>query len=512
MKTKFKYLILIVLVLSAASQAKAQYSTADNPGEFVEYVIMENKDTSVVYRHPGDWWFGVIGGGNFNLGFSDLKIPRRPQDPIDLNNILINYSTGTGGGFFLGLMGEWKKPSEKWGVTCNLYVFDKRSNNSESDEIKMPEYDSTLSGYDMYYEALASYTYISLSPAIKYKLPIAGLHLYGGLDLDILLSSDMKNRLNFKNKSDINQDHEIVKVSPQSVRVGMHLGVGYEFYVADISHKVRLNFVPYLSFHGGTSVFEGYGSSRNALNIRAGLMVKFGPDIVKEEMRLFDPTYIQPPEYLASTDFHRPVNFPGIQREELVAENLSWVPYRESDTVEGRETSVAQGDSVIRRTQIDTTELIARVDTMTRVDNRVDTMKAVVKDTGSVIAEIPDRTTIPPDETKLKFNPNKVQKLYFKDRLSKNDKAMLDEIAKYLIANPGATLRIVGHAATDGDFTQNEASSKARASSVVNYLLSKNINRRRLLDTYEGSRRAEAPNDNEAGRRKNRRVEIRVIM
>lgn len=535
LKYKYKYFVLLLLFYTGGSSVFAQLKTEDYLGEFTEYLVLPNKDTTIVYRVPGEWWVGVLVGANVNLAFSDLKIPRRPTDPIDENNVLIDYFSGTGGGFFLGITGEWRRPDEKWGVVMNVYLFDKQSTTSESDVLKDPYKPpddpntdtNDFNQYNRFYTALTSYTYLSISPSVKYKLPISGLHLYGGLDLDILLSSDMKQRFNMTNRSDINQDYDLIKVSPKSIRFGMHIGVGYEFFIADINHKMRLNFVPYLSFHGGSLVFDGYGSSRNSVLGRAGIIVKVSPDVTKEELRLFDPTYIKPPEYIASVDFPRAINFPGIQSAELIAQNVDWKPYRETDTTGRGETSVAQGDTTGRRTVIDTSEFIAQRDTTqvvsyndtlktndiidtTRTIALKDTTKTITKDTSSIIAEIPDRN--PPDENKPKFNPNRVLKLYFKDRLSNSDRAMLDEVAKYLIANPGANLRIVGHAATDGNFSQNEASSKARSDAIVRYLTGKNINRRRLLDTYEGSRRAEAPNDNEQGRRKNRRVEIRVIM
>lgn len=536
-KLKINFL-LIVLISSIVMvyDAYAQMRPEDYLGEFTEFIVLPNKDTTYIFRKPGDWWFGLIGGANLNIAFNDLRIPRRPSDPIDDNNVLINYLSGSGSGFFLGLTGEWRKPLEQWGVVMNIYLFDKQNTSSESEALKDPyqppddpDNDTiTFNNYNRNYEALTSYTYLSLSPSFKYKLPLSGLHLYGGLDLDILLSSDMKHRYKLSNFSDINQDHEMVKVSAKTFRFGMHLGVGYEFYVADISHKMRLNFVPYLSFHGGSMVFDGYGSSMNTVIGRAGLMIKVSPDIIREELKLFDPTYIKPPEYIASVDFPRAINFPGIEKVDLVSQNVDWQPFRQSDTTDMGETSVAQGDTAIKKTVIDTATFIAENDTSRLITNtdtlknivvtpdttvniaNIDTTKTAVKDTVPVIADIPDR--VQPDENKPKFNPNRVLKLYFKDRLSKSDIAMLDEVAKYLIANPGATLRIVGHAATDGNFTQNEASSKTRADAIVRYLVSKNINRRRLLDTYEGSRRAEAPNDSEQGRRKNRRVEIRVIM
>jgi outer membrane protein OmpA-like peptidoglycan-associated protein len=536
-KLKINFLLIVIISsMAMVCDAFSQMRPDDYLGEFTEYIVMPNKDTTYIFRKPGDWWFGLIGGANVNIAFNDLKIPRRPSDPIDDNNVLINYMSGSGGGFFLGLTGEWRKPLEKWGVVMNIYLFDKQNTSSQSETLKDPYQPpdepgsdtSTFNNYNRYYEALSSYTYLSLSPSFKYKLPLSGLHLYGGLDLDILLRSDMKHRYSLSNFSDINQDHEMVKVSAKPIRFGMHLGIGYEFYVADISHKMRLNFVPYFSFHGGSMVFDGYGSSMNTVIGRAGIMIKLSPDIIREELKLFDPTYIKPPEYIASVDFPRAINFPGIEKVDLVSQNVDWQPFRESDTTDMGETSVAQGDTIIKKTVIDTAIFVSRndssryisdIDTLENINNLpdtteniafADTTKTTIKDTVPVIADIPDR--VQPDENKPKFNPNRVLKLYFKDRLNKSDIAMLDEVAKYLIANPGANLRIVGHAATDGNFTQNEASSKTRADAIVRYLVSKNINRRRLLDTYEGSRRAEAPNDTEQGRRKNRRVEIRVIM
>ncbi len=90
-------------------------------------------------------------------------------------------------------------------------------------------------------------------------------------------------------------------------------------------------------------------------------------------------------------------------------------------------------------------------------------------------------------------------------------RSYLSEVAKFMKENPSVVIAITGHSDNFGSFDQNDTRSRERAEKIVTYLTQSGISKRRLLANYKGSLAPVASNDNEEGRRKNRRVVIRAI-
>ncbi len=94
----------------------------------------------------------------------------------------------------------------------------------------------------------------------------------------------------------------------------------------------------------------------------------------------------------------------------------------------------------------------------------------------------------------------------------RNDmKAQLDRMANMLKKDPSATLRITGHADSQGGDDYNLKLSKRRATAVRNYFIISGISPSRLVVQGEGENVPVAPNDNPQGRSMNRRVEIQLV-
>ena len=88
-------------------------------------------------------------------------------------------------------------------------------------------------------------------------------------------------------------------------------------------------------------------------------------------------------------------------------------------------------------------------------------------------------------------------------------KATLEEIAKFLRANPKLNLVVTGHTDGQGAFDYNVGLSKRRAAAVVAALVGQHgIGAARLTPFGAGMAAPVASNDDEAGRGKNRRVEL----
>ncbi len=88
--------------------------------------------------------------------------------------------------------------------------------------------------------------------------------------------------------------------------------------------------------------------------------------------------------------------------------------------------------------------------------------------------------------------------------------AALDRLAGKLKANPGMKAVVSGHTDNVGDDAKNMALSKSRAEFVKSKLVEKGANAANLTVDAMGETQPVASNDNEGGRKLNRRVEINI--
>jgi outer membrane protein OmpA-like peptidoglycan-associated protein len=96
-----------------------------------------------------------------------------------------------------------------------------------------------------------------------------------------------------------------------------------------------------------------------------------------------------------------------------------------------------------------------------------------------------------------------------KAEIKPDSRPTLDEIAKFLKANPDIALVVTGHTDAKGGFDYNVDLSKRRAQAVAADLTGKyGIAAARLTPFGAGMSAPVATNDDEAGRAKNRRVEL----
>lgn len=84
----------------------------------------------------------------------------------------------------------------------------------------------------------------------------------------------------------------------------------------------------------------------------------------------------------------------------------------------------------------------------------------------------------------------------------------ITEVVALLKADPALAVFVVGHTDSVGDLASNMRLSQARADSVVKAIVQKGIAAARLAPFGNGPYAPVASNDNDAGRAKNRRVEL----
>ncbi|MEW6469400.1 MAG: OmpA family protein [Bacteroidota bacterium] len=104
-----------------------------------------------------------------------------------------------------------------------------------------------------------------------------------------------------------------------------------------------------------------------------------------------------------------------------------------------------------------------------------------------------------------------------KSTLRKESNLELDKLVKILKDYPEISIEIAGHTDSKGDDKLNEKLSQARAQAVVNYLIKKGIDKKRLIAKGYGEKLPVAPNTkpdgkpNPEGMQLNRRVEFKII-
>lgn len=87
----------------------------------------------------------------------------------------------------------------------------------------------------------------------------------------------------------------------------------------------------------------------------------------------------------------------------------------------------------------------------------------------------------------------------------------LDQLATFLKQNPKLTVEISGHTDSVGDKDKNWSLSQKRAETIANYLKRKGISLNRISAVGHGESQPIASNDTESGRKKNRRIVIRMF-
>jgi outer membrane protein OmpA-like peptidoglycan-associated protein len=88
--------------------------------------------------------------------------------------------------------------------------------------------------------------------------------------------------------------------------------------------------------------------------------------------------------------------------------------------------------------------------------------------------------------------------------------ANLRELASSLQKYPDSQLLIVGHTDNVGEDSYNQLLSQRRSNSAAAYLAAQGVARTRLAATGKGESEPVATNETDAGRQKNRRVEVAI--
>lgn len=138
-----------------------------------------------------------------------------------------------------------------------------------------------------------------------------------------------------------------------------------------------------------------------------------------------------------------------------------------------------------------------------RMEDQKRAMQQATQGTGVAVTQTPD------NQLKLEV-PSDVSFRVGRADIEPNFRPVLDRFAQTLLENPQATVRIVGHTDSTGSDAINDPLSVNRAASVRSYVADRGVPPQRIAIDGRGSREPVADNASEAGRARNRRVEIFV--
>jgi len=136
-----------------------------------------------------------------------------------------------------------------------------------------------------------------------------------------------------------------------------------------------------------------------------------------------------------------------------------------------------------------------------QMEDKRKAMEAATAGTGATVAQTPDnqlRLTIPND---ISFDTGRAN-------IRPEMMPILNQFAQGLGQQPSIEVRIIGHTDSTGNDAINNPLSVARAQSARDYLVGRGVDARRISIDGRGAREPVADNATEAGRARNRRIDI----
>jgi outer membrane protein OmpA-like peptidoglycan-associated protein len=135
------------------------------------------------------------------------------------------------------------------------------------------------------------------------------------------------------------------------------------------------------------------------------------------------------------------------------------------------------------------------------MEDKKQAMEKATAGTGVLVTQTPDN--------QLKLNiPSDISFDSGRYNIKANLQPVLNQFAQGLNSQPNTEVRIVGHTDSTGNDAVNQPLSVNRAQSTRDYLAAKGVDAQRISTEGHGAKQPIADNTSEAGRAKNRRIEI----
>lgn len=451
------------------------YTDADL-GAMTDIEIVNEKDTLVYTRTLGSWWFGpyynpggtvYLGNYNFNkISYLPTSI-HNPKVEYESQNTLTMLSTG--------FLVEYAPVRQVWGVGLRLH-YETLNVNSEH----LPQ---EVQYKDRVFNTNVTFNYIGFSPYFKYKTPLEGLNMFAGLDFLYPGKYEASFFDRLSTTAEIRDEKVIIYDDEIGLRYGMSMGAEYEFMAMDIQKagpfkNTRFK-ISTFSLIGITSSPISKSGGSYPVSWRVGLAFKLGPDDIKGDTVRYNPTPRL--DYLAKFDTKVQVQFKGfLERKPFDAVDIAFVE-------------------------------VAQVSNQVKEEPQLDPGALRKSEDSQVASSLIDK-----EKQKLEFKRGDKRTFTFRTssdvKTTKEMREFLDDIAQWMKDNPKAEIRVIGHSDQVGTPQEIQTRSEQRAKEVQTYIVAKTgISGRRILITGMGARSAVADIYSEAGKAKNRRVEIEVV-
>lgn len=455
---KFKLLniLLILLIFSELNSQLVKENLRD-------VVITNSLDTIIIDRAPGDWWFGPFASFTpfTSLYFGKLRLPQFKE--VELQELFkkIDYEGGSGWGYSAGLYGEWKKLDQDFGAALRISLIDLRTSKSQTE---LNDSVRTI------FENKTEYSYLSVSPSAVYELKkLSGFFAFGGFDFEIPLNAKTNQQKRFFYSEQIDEVYSM-NLQSLNLRMGLHLGLSYDLFSANIQTLARSQVSLYMLMNTGTNQISNFGSNFNSFSVKMGVVIKIGPDRKFIDTLYFNPDYEEPLFAMATGNYVGGINFQR-SMQNFISSDLAYIEMPQIQTIVPVEPEIKP---------VEVVQVVPET-----------------KPTKQIVIGKRERYNFPKSETDYE--------------ISKELREYLDALAQFLISNPNTRVIVEGHNDDRGGSVQeNLRRSVLRAEQVKNYLMRKNIPGGRIIATGFGATRTLVPNNTAANRAKNRRVEIMV--
>lgn len=454
-----KILVIILLILGHRDLLNAELIKS----KIYDAMILNNGDTILTTRSPGDWWYGGFVTGNYSSFFGDFYFPEKLVNGMNVTGPVIKYKDGNGfPGYSLGIVAEYNPLASHHSYYIEISVFESFKNKITyglNDELKRE------------YIVETNYNYFSISPFYKYKFftkhknILEGLYSFCGINLQLPISSDTKYIKAFNNPERIEEKFSY-KTKNQLTRIGGRIGIGWDIFDASVDKGARTIFSPFIAVNFGSKMLEDFDSDQISINFQLGMSLKIGIDRKKIDTLKYQP------------QSRKPLLIPDIEPSSL-AENEDFMREFETQDLEVIYINPVEDESIrIDEPRIEPSLII---DAKPQKPSMAYNKKYIVN--------------YPKSETDVE--------------ISKTNEGFFEELASFLIKNPESIIIIEGYNDDrGGSIRENQRLSILRAENAKQELVKRGISSGRIVSSGKGAIKNIASNETAAGRAKNRRIEI----
>ncbi|WP_085724564.1 OmpA family protein [Pseudomonas sp. R37(2017)] len=128
---------------------------------------------------------------------------------------------------------------------------------------------------------------------------------------------------------------------------------------------------------------------------------------------------------------------------------------------------------------------------------------------GCAVPQYPDRIQVEPAQSEV-ITLSDVLFVFNQSDLTPTAESQLDALMSKFEDADVVSIKVVGHTDNVGSDAYNQALSERRASSVAEYLISQGVAPNKITSEGKGKSQPIADNETDAGRAKNRRVELHI--